>query len=108
MIASRIKERITADWQVVLESAGVPCSTIHSVPELVNHPQVVAREMVVEVEHPTAGRCRMAGEPIKLSRTPGGVRSAPPLLGADTEAVLRDILGYSPMEIEQLKSKGIF
>jgi CoA:oxalate CoA-transferase len=108
VIAARIKQKTTSDWQAIMEEAGVPSSAIHSVPELLYNPQVAAREMIVEMDHPTAGRYRMAGEPIKLSRTPGGVRSAAPLLGADTEEVLREVFGYSPQAIANLKAKGIF
>ena len=68
-------------------------------------PQVAAREMVVEVEHPKAGRTRALGHPVKFSATPGKVERAAPLLGQHTREVLAG-LGYAPEEIERLYAEG--
>ncbi len=68
-------------------------------------PQVVARGMVVDVEHPRAGRIRVNGVPVKLSDTPGGVRTPPPVLGEHTDAVLQE-LGLGPDEVAALRRDG--
>jgi crotonobetainyl-CoA:carnitine CoA-transferase CaiB-like acyl-CoA transferase len=67
-------------------------------------PQALAREMIVETEHPTAGNVKAIGLPIKFSDTPGGVRRAAPLFGEDTREVLRG-LGFSDAEIDQLAAE---
>jgi crotonobetainyl-CoA:carnitine CoA-transferase CaiB-like acyl-CoA transferase len=88
-----------------LERHKIPCGPINNVKEVVESPQVQARGMIVEVEHPEAGRIKMAGSPIKASLTPPSVQSAPPLLGQDTGSVLSQ-LGYSPVEIDAFRAEG--
>ena len=103
----RIAERTTAEWIGVLRSAGVPAGRIASVRDVCEHPQVMARDMVVELEHPEAGPIRVTGVPIKLSDTPGAVRSPPPVLGQHTEDVLADWLGMSDAETAKLRRQNI-
>ena len=102
-----IAERTTAEWIGVLRSAGVPAGRIASVRDVCEHPQVMARDMVVELEHPEAGPIRVTGVPIKLSDTPGAVRSPPPVLGQHTEDVLSDWLGMSDAETAELRRQNI-
>lgn len=71
-----------------------------------NHPQVEARGMLVEQEHPVAGTVRMVGVPVRLSETPGAIRTPAPLLGQHTDEVLRDCLGLDDEEIERLRQAG--
>ncbi len=93
-------------WLRVLEEAGVPGGPINGYPEVFEHPQVAAREMVQEVEHPLAGRIRQVGPAVKASATPPRIRRAAPLLGEHTARVLAE-LGYSPDAIEGLAAEGV-
>jgi succinate--hydroxymethylglutarate CoA-transferase len=97
----------TAELARILDAAGIVNSPIASVAQVFQDPQVLARDMVQHVEHPTAGRIRLTGPAVKYSRTPARIRSAPPLLGQHTVEVLRDVLGMSPSEIAQLADAGV-
>jgi crotonobetainyl-CoA:carnitine CoA-transferase CaiB-like acyl-CoA transferase len=97
--------RTSAEWLRRLEEAGVPAGPVLEVGEMHRDPQALAREMIVQTEHPTAGTVKTIGLPIKFSDTPGGVRRAAPLFGQDTREILRDH-GFSDAEIEQLAEQG--
>lgn len=107
LLEARSRLRGKRDWLDALEAAGVPCGPINSIGEVFAETQIAAREMVVELPHPTAGNVRLVGNPIKLSRTPVSYRSAPPLLGEQTDAVLDELLGLSPEEIARLRENGV-
>ncbi|MFT9846329.1 CaiB/BaiF CoA transferase family protein [Aneurinibacillus sp. REN35] len=102
-----IEQRTVDEWLGIFEAAGIPSSCINDVEKVVQHPQVLAREMIVHQEHPTAGRIMMPGIPIKLSTAPGSIDLPAPGLGEHTETVLQEILGYTGEEIEQLRSAGV-
>ncbi|MDA0768859.1 MAG: CoA transferase [Chloroflexi bacterium] len=99
------KSETTAHWVELLEGAGVPTGPIYKVDEVYADPHVQARNMAVEVEHPIAGHIRNIGVPVKLSETPGSVRVAAPVLGADTDDVLIQF-GFSESEIAGFKESG--
>jgi crotonobetainyl-CoA:carnitine CoA-transferase CaiB-like acyl-CoA transferase len=101
-----LRERPRSHWIEVLTEAGVPCGDVRDVPEALADPQVVAREMVQAVEHATAGMLKVVGIPIKLSETPGSVRTAPPTLGQHTAAILRE-LQVNDDEIERLRGARV-
>jgi crotonobetainyl-CoA:carnitine CoA-transferase CaiB-like acyl-CoA transferase len=107
VLAPAMAERTGAEWIETLRSAGVPAGRIDSVRDVCEHPQVIARDMVVELEHPEAGPIRVTGVPIKLSETPGAVDSPPPVLGQHTEDVLADWLGMSDVEVAELRRREV-
>jgi crotonobetainyl-CoA:carnitine CoA-transferase CaiB-like acyl-CoA transferase len=105
LIAARTRTRPSADWLTALEAAGVPAGPINRTSQMLADPQVHARQMVVALDHPRAGRVPALGLPIKFSDTPGSVRCAAPLLGQHTRAVLRS-LDYSDAQIDALEHAG--
>jgi crotonobetainyl-CoA:carnitine CoA-transferase CaiB-like acyl-CoA transferase len=94
------------EWEAILAPAGIPVGAINTIEKVVEHPQVDARDMLVESRHPTAGPIRVVGPPFKLSETPGGVRLPAPLLGQHTDEVLCTRLGLDDAEIERLRATG--
>ncbi|MED4582783.1 CaiB/BaiF CoA-transferase family protein [Brevibacillus choshinensis] len=105
-----IQERVsTMDRQEIVEKldgVGVPCGPIHTIDQVLNHPQVLAREMVLEVEHPVVKSLKMPGFPVKLSDTPAQVRRHPPLLGEHTDEVLSE-LGIDSAQIVEWREKKV-
>ena len=98
-------ERPKEYWIGLFERHNIPCGPISDVGELVESPQVKAREMIIALDHGKAGRIRMAGPPIKASLTPLAAQGAPPLLGQDTVSGLTR-LGYAQDEIDALRATG--
>jgi crotonobetainyl-CoA:carnitine CoA-transferase CaiB-like acyl-CoA transferase len=92
-------------WLTELEQAGVPCGPILDYEDALTTPQAMAREMTVDVEHPTLGKLRTLGTPIKMSATPLNPKRRAPMLGEHTDDVLA-AAGYSSDEIEQLRYSG--
>lgn len=100
------KGRSSAQWLRRLEQAGVPAGPVLEIGQMHADPQALAREMVVETTHPTAGDVKAIGLPIKFSDTPGGVRRPAPLFGEHTRGILREN-GFSDKEIDQLLAEGV-
>ena len=105
-LGETLKTQPMAHWLSILEAAGVPCGPIYDISQVYADPQVIARDMVVEVEHPTAGTIRNVGIPVKFSETPGNIRRPPPRFGEHTEEVLTEF-GYTTGEIDSLRDRGI-
>lgn len=101
-----IKKKTRDEWIEILTSNGVPCGAINNVAEVLNHPQTKHRNMILEVDHPKAGKVKLLGIPIKLSKTPGKVRLAPPTLGQHTEEILKEI-EYDDNEIKRLREEEV-
>jgi formyl-CoA transferase len=95
-----------AEWLERLDAAGIPCGAILDYEDALTTPQALAREMTVDVDHPTLGRLRTLGTPIKMSATPLNPRGRGPMLGEHTDAVLAE-MGYSGDEIEQFRYAGV-
>ena len=96
----------TSAWVARLRAAEVPCGAVRSVGEVLADPQLASREMIARVDHPSAGPIDLLGVPIKLSASPGSVRTPPPTLGQHTDTILRDDLGLGPDDIERLRHEG--
>ncbi|HZP35020.1 MAG TPA: CoA transferase [Methylomirabilota bacterium] len=94
------------EWESILLARGIPMGAINSIAQVVEHPQVVARGALVETDHPRAGKVKMVGVPVRLSETPGAVRTPAPTLGEHTEEVLRGVLGLSDETIAALREAG--
>lgn len=105
LLEAHLQTETSAHWQERLGKVGVPSGPIYSLQEAWNDPQTLAREMVVTVEHPVAGAIKLPGVPVKLTGTPGSVRTAPPTLGQHTDQVLSE-LGYTPGQIAAFHGAG--
>ncbi|WP_181296371.1 CaiB/BaiF CoA-transferase family protein [Pseudomonas sp. Q2-TVG4-2] len=99
--------RTTAEWVAALEQAGVPCGPINDLAQVFADPQVQARGMHVDMPHSLAGSVPQVASPIRLSETPVEYRSAPPLLGEHSEALLQRLVGLSFEKILSLRQSGV-
>lgn len=107
LIAEPLKYKTTKEWQDILDDIGVPNGPINTIDKVLEDPQVIAREMIVEVEHPKAGKLKVPGIPIKMSDTPGEIRTPSPLLGQHTYEILNEMLGYDKDTVDRLVSEKI-
>ena len=105
ILQPRFKERSTAEWLDVLDAANVPAGPLLDLESMLEHPQTIARQMVVTVPHRDQGDVKTIGAPVKFGATPAGVEMGAPVLGQHTREVLEEA-GYSGDEIEKLKSSG--
>ncbi|AOJ94505.1 CaiB/BaiF CoA transferase family protein [Burkholderia multivorans] len=105
ILAEMVKTRSKTAWIDALEAAGVPCGPINDLAEVFANEQVVARGMEVALPHPCGADVKLVRNPVRMSATPPDARTAPPLLGAHTDDVLRDMLGYDDARIAALKAK---
>ena len=94
------------DWVKDLQANSVPAGPINDLADVFSDPQVLHRDMFLEIPHPTLGSIKQTGLPIKFSRTPGGLDRHPPLLGEHNQAILQD-LGYSESEIQELLTRSV-
>ena len=103
---------LVAAWKLdelvaALRQAGVPCGAVRSIDQALADPQIAARAMVETLNHPSIGALKTLGLPVKMSDTPGQIRSAPPLLGEHTQSVLSRDLRMPVQEIEKLRTAGV-
>jgi crotonobetainyl-CoA:carnitine CoA-transferase CaiB-like acyl-CoA transferase len=99
--------RTTRDWIAALEAAGVPCGPINTLTEVFADPQVVARGMEIRMDHATGTSVPLVANPIRMSATPPEYRTAPPVLGQHTRAVLAERLGLDEAAIGALAEQGV-
>lgn len=106
LVSAQMRQHTTEHWLKVLNAARIPCGPVNNFAQALSDPQVLARDMVVDVAMPDGETLRMPGNPVKLSGAKDAAFSAPPQLGAQTQAVLGDLLGYDAGKLEALRSAG--
>ncbi len=94
-------------WLSLLESIGVPCGPINSIDQVLNDPQVMAREMVIEIPHPSAGAIKLVASPLKIPTAPVVIRRPPPRLGEHSEEILHEVLGLEGEAIQELRAAEV-
>jgi crotonobetainyl-CoA:carnitine CoA-transferase CaiB-like acyl-CoA transferase len=106
-IAARLKTRRVDEWLADWEAAGIPCGRVRTVAEAIDLPQVEARGLLVDIDHPTAGAGRYVGSAIHLSDATRSSRRAPPVLGQHTDEIFSERLGLGPAEVSALRQAGV-
>jgi crotonobetainyl-CoA:carnitine CoA-transferase CaiB-like acyl-CoA transferase len=106
-IEGELAKRPAAEWAELLLEAGVPSSPINTMAEVFADPHVLARNMLVEMEHKTLGTIKLPGVPMTFSETPAEARTAPPVLGQHTREVLRELCGLDDDAVSRLASSGV-
>lgn len=101
------RRRTTAEWVTRLQRFDIPCGPLNTIPEVAQLEQVRGREMFVPTPHHTIGELPLVNTPVRLSRTPGGIRGTSPDMGQDTRAVLAERLGLGATSIEALIASGV-
>ena len=106
LLVERLRTRPRAEWVTRLKAAGVPCGSVRDIAEVLQDEHLEAREMIQSIEHSAAGALRVLGVPMKLSDTPGAVRTPPPVLGEHTDKVLSGDLGMDRAQINAMRETG--
>lgn len=107
LLAEKLVEKTTEQWSRLFDEAGVPNGPINYVDKVLENEQVLARDMIVEVDHPKAGKLKMPGVAIKLSETPGEIKRAAPLLGEHSVELLKEFFDYTEEDIQKLIDDGV-
>jgi formyl-CoA transferase len=107
LLADVFAKKTTREWVDALEAAGVPNGPINNIAQVFEEPQVVARGVKIELEHPTAGKVPLVASPMRFSATPVEPKRPPPVLGQHTDEILRDLLGLDAATIAELKSNHV-
>jgi CoA:oxalate CoA-transferase len=102
-----MKQKTCDEWVDLFVKEAIPCGPVNNMANLFSDPQVQHRNMVAEVPHPTIGKLRLGGIPIKYAETPLSIRRPPPLLGEHTDEVLSQVLGLSSSRVGALKEEGV-
>ena len=107
LLSAMTKKKTKQEWILLLEEAGVPCGPINDLSEVFDNEQVIARQIKQTIDHPSAGKVDLVASPMRLSKTPASIRTAPPTLGQHTNSILGTQLGMDAQTIEQLRVKKI-
>jgi len=107
IIAETMVTKTTEEWNKLLDDVGVPNGPINYVDKVLENEQVIARNMIVELEHPVAGKLKVPGIAIKLSETPGKILKPAPLLGQHNQELLKEFFDYTDEEIAKLINEGV-
>jgi crotonobetainyl-CoA:carnitine CoA-transferase CaiB-like acyl-CoA transferase len=107
LISGWTKTRTIDEIMDILTKADVPVSRLPTFREICNDPQLLSRNMIIEVDQPLSGKVKTTGSLFKLSKTPGDIHYPAPFLGEHNEEVYSEFLGYSPERITQLSNDGI-
>ncbi len=102
-----LKQQAAAAWVRLLRSAAVPCGSVRSLDEVLADPQLIARGMITTLDHSSIGGIQTVGLPVKLSATPGSLRTAPPRLGEHTRRLLTDDVGLNAETVALLEKRGV-
>ena len=106
LLQEEFLKKPVAEWVAQLEEGGVPCGPINQLSNVFADPQVLSREMLLEIPHPTLGKIKQAGIPIKFSRTPGSIGRHPPLLGEQSGEILAE-LGYTDEDVGRFRDEEV-
>lgn len=101
------RKKTKGEWIALLEQANVPCGPINNFKEVFENEQVIARNVQINVPHPTVGNMKLVANPMRLSKTPTEVRMVPPTLGQHTNEVLQNDLHLDTATIAELRNKGV-
>jgi formyl-CoA transferase len=107
LLSELFAQRDNETWFKLLTDAEVPCAPVQTIDQVFKAPQVLHREMLMQIDHPTAGKVPMAGIPVKFSVTPASVRLPPPLLGEHNGEILKSWLGMSDEAVDEFKNEKI-
>lgn len=107
LLNEAFRRRPTAEWVAALERFGIPCGPLNTIPETAAMPQVAARDMLPEVPHHTFGKVRLANSPVRLSRTPAGIRGTSPDMGQHSREVLAEMLSLDAAALDDLVARQV-
>ena len=107
LLQKMVLKKTKKEWIELLDTANVPCGPINNFKEVFENEQVIARQIKMEMPHPTAGKVNLVRSPMRLSETPVVENRPPPLLGEHTLEILQEKLGLTELQIKSLKDQGI-
>jgi crotonobetainyl-CoA:carnitine CoA-transferase CaiB-like acyl-CoA transferase len=107
MIVDIFRTKSAAEWTVLFNRSGIPCTPVRNMQEVVDDPQSAARDMFPQLDHASAGTIRVTGAPIKFSESTGSIDSPAPIQGQHTTSSLRHLLGLDDPSIDRLIAQGI-